>query len=368
MAAKQLNILHIDTEKYWRGGQQQVFYLHNSLIKKGIQSLLVCNESSELKTKCIEDNLPYFEQKMRNEIDIISAYKIAQLCKKEKINIIHAHSAHALSIGLLTKFFYSAAILIGVRRVDFPIKKNFFSQRKYNSSKIDKIVCISDFIKKVMVDDGIDEGKLFTIRSGTDIHKFDDIKPEPGFKGAIGIKSGQFIVGTVAAFAGHKDYPNLLKAFEIVKSHKGNINLCMIGDGPLFSEMKKLVKKMNIESDVIFTGFREDIGKFLKSFDIFVLASKKEGLGTSIIDALSVGLPIISTNTGGIPELISNNINGILVEPQNPDQLAEAILELYGDAEKRKFLSDGAIKSAGKFSINNTIQNNINLYQELLKK
>jgi len=366
MAAKKLNILHLDTEKYWRGGQQQVFYLHKLLVKKSIKSILVCNKSSELKKKCINEKLPYYEVNMRAEIDILSAYQIYKLCKKEKITIIHAHSAHALSIGLLIKLFSSSLILVGVRRVDFQIKKNLLSQIKYNSKKINKIVCISDFIKKVMIEDGIKEENLVTIRSGADIHKFDDVFPDNNLKDTLGISSNQIVLGTVAAFAGHKDYPNLLNAFRLVKDKIANVKLCVVGDGQLKPEMEQLAQDLQVDDHVIFTGFRENVGRYLKTFDIFVLASKKEGLGTSIIDALSVGLPVIATRTGGIIEVIENDVNGILVEPKNSDLLAETIIELIEDKEKRNRLSCEAIASAQNFSIENNVEKNISLYRDMM--
>jgi L-malate glycosyltransferase len=366
MATEELNILHIDTEIYWRGGQQQVFYLHKTLVEKGFNSHLVCNKSSELKNKCVNDSLPYFEQKMRGEIDVLAAYKISRFCRKEKIDIIQAHSAHALGIALLTKYFYTSPKLIGVRRVDFPINKNFLSQLKYNSCKIDKIVCISDFIKKVLIADGIKVEKLVTIRSGTDINKYDHIIPESNFKEAIGISSNQFILGTVAAFSGHKDYPNLLNAFSNVRSKITNIKLCLVGDGPLKQNAKDLAKHLEIDKDIIFTGFVNNVGEYLKTFDIFVLASKKEGLGTSLIDALSVGLPIIATNTGGIPELITNEKNGILVEARNHNKLADAIVSLVNDSQKRDKLSVVAKQSSKDFSIEETVKQNIEEYNNLL--
>jgi len=367
MGSKELNILHIDTEKYWRGGQQQVVYLHSGLVNRGINSILVCNNSSELKNKCVAEKLAFVEIKMLGELDFIAAYTISKLCKEKKITIIHAHSAHALSIGLLVKFFFPSVVLIGVRRVDFPIKKNFFSRGKYRSKKINKIVCISDFIKSVLLSDGIDKEKLITIRSGVDIRKFDYVIPESNFRKDLDIMPDNILLGTVAAFAGHKDYPNLLQAFKIVRNEINNVKLCIVGDGPLKKEVKELADKLGIRDDIIFTGFREDVGKFLKSFDLFILASKKEGLGTSIIDALSVGLPIIATNTGGIPELINNGQNGLLVESKNSNSMAKAIISLIKNTEKRKLLGQNAFASAEKFSIENTIINNISMYKMMLE-
>jgi len=303
---------------------------------------------------------------MLGEIDLLSAFKIALECKKKNVNIIHAHSAHALSIGILIKVFYPSVFLIGVRRVDFPIHKNFFSRLKYNSKKVNKIICISEFIKGVLIDDDIKKEKLLTIRSGVEISRFNNIIPKPDFKESLGIKSGEFLVGTIAAFAGHKDYPNLLKAFELVLKQKNNVKLCMVGDGPLKGDMEQLAVKLGIDKNIIMTGFRSDVGNFLKSFDLFVLASKKEGLGTSIIDALSVGLPVIATNTGGIPELIKDGINGKLVEAKNHVQLANTIIQLIDDSSLRNSIGNRAKQSAAQFSIDSTIENNIKLYMKMI--
>ena len=363
---KQINILHLDTEKTWRGGQQQVFYLHKGLISEGIKSILVSNTGSEILDRCKEESLPHYTISMFGELDIFAAFKLSRLCKKENINILQAHSAHALSIGIFTKLFSPSLILIGVRRVDFSIGKSIFNKLKYNNGKVDKLICISDYIKKVLLKDGIPEEKLVTVRSGVDINKFDDIKPPENFRNNLGIKKDEYLIGTVAAFAGHKDYPNLLKAFSILRKRNPNIKLCIVGDGSLKKQVYDLANELNIFENIIFTGYVNNVGNYLKSFDVFVLASKKEGLGTSIIDALAIGCPVVTTRTGGIPELIENEENGILVDPKNPNLLADALGDLLSNSEKRSRLSIAAKESAKKYSIEQTVNQNISVYKSLI--
>jgi len=366
MASNKLNILHIDTETSWRGGQQQVFYLHEALVNRDFNSVLACNISSELSKKCLLNKLPFIEVKMRGELDILASYKLVKYCKANKINIIQAHSAHALSIALFVKLFYSYVKLICVRRVDFHINKNLFSQLKYNNWRIDKLICISEFIKSVLIEDGIKEEKLYTIRSGTDIRKFSNVISDSELKDKLNIGSDDFVLGTVAAFAGHKDYPNLINAFKLIVEKRKKVKLCLVGEGPLKNNIEKFVHELDISENVIFCGFQKDVGQFLKLFDLFILASKKEGLGTSIIDALSVGLPIVAASSGGIPELITNNHNGILVEPKNPKELSDAVIKLMDDEEKRKALGKNALNTVEKFSIETTVNKNIELYSILI--
>lgn len=364
--AEELNIIHIDTEKYWRGGQQQAFYLHKGLIKRDIKSLLICNLNSELKNKCENSNLPFAEISMFGEADLIAAYKISKICRKNKFNILHAHSAHSLSIAIMVKYFCPNVKLIGVRRVDFSVNKNYLSKLKYNSKKIDKIICISEFIKTVLLKDGINSDKLVTVRSGVDINKFNKIKPSKDFREKLDVKSDEILLGSIAAFAGHKDIPNLLRAFKIVSEKLDNVKLCLVGDGKLKDEIKQLIDELYLVKKVILPGYQQNVGEYLKSFDIFVLSSKKEGLGTSIIDALAVGLPVVATRAGGIPELIENNTNGVLVDIKNSNLLAGAIIELASDKNKMTELGNNAKQSAKKFSIDETINKNINEYKKLI--
>ena len=360
-----MKILHIDSEKYWRGGQQQVFYLHEGLVKRGINSLLVCDKDSELKKRCMEKNLPYHEINILGELDFLSAIKISRICKSNNIDIIQAHSAHSQTIAIFVKFLVSKLKLIAVRRVDFHINKNMLSKLKYGTKKIDRIVCISEFIKKVLLEDGVNKNKLITIRSGTNVNKFDDVNVDKIFQNSLKQNPNTILIGTIAAFAGHKDFPNLLKAFKLIKEKMPNTKLCIVGDGPLKYDIENLAKELSIYDDIIFAGFQSEIGKYLKTFDIFVLASKKEGLGTSIIDAMSVGLPIVATNTGGIPELIKSYHNGILVEPKDPDQLSSAVIEAISNNELRLKISENAKKDSANFSIEKNIDKYIELYNEL---
>jgi len=362
-----IKILHIDTEMGWRGGQQQAVYLFEGLIRRGFETVFVCRPDSELSGYFKNKELPHIEIPMRNELDMFSACRIASYARKNGFNILHLHSAHAHTIGLLVKLFYRKLKLIGVRRVDFKIKKNIFSRFKYNSSLINMIVCISSEIKKIMLECGVNEDKLTVIHSGVDINKFDNIETDTLLREKYGIAKDSIIIGTVAALVGHKDYPNLIKAAAIVTDKAKQAVFIAVGEGKNENEIKQIHSNLKLGNKFIFAGYQKEVGKYLKAFDIFVLASKKEGLGTSVLDAQSIGLPVIAAKAGGIPEMIENGVNGILVDKQNHEELANAILELVHDPEKRNLIGKNGKETVSKFSIENTVEKNINLYKELLE-
>lgn len=362
-----INVLHIDSERGWRGGQQQAAYLLEGLLEKGFKTALICQPDSEFEKYCINNELPYFSVKMRGEIDFLAAKRIAAICRKEKYNILHLHSAHAVSTGLWVKFFYKKLKLIGVRRVIAPIKKNPFSKFKYLSRMIEKHVCISESIKQVMINDGVPSDRLVTIHSGINLKKFNGIRPDADFKKQLGIPSDHIVVGTVAALSKDKDYPNLLRAAKTIIESTVNVTFCAVGTGPDEKEIHRLAEELNLGSRFIFTGYRKDVGNFLNTFDIFVLASYLEGLGTSLLDAQACGLPLIGCNVGGIPEVISHNESGLLVSSKDHWALAEAIRQLILNKSEREKFGFAGKENVKKFTIENTINKNIRLYNQILE-
>lgn len=365
MANESLGVLHIETIKEWRGGQQQIAYLFDAMLDNGYRTSLVCQPGSKLEWYAKKRHQPFFSLAMSGEFDLRAAYKIAAYARKNRFNILHAHSAHALSIGILTKYFYRKPILIGSRRVIPSVRKPLIGPFKYKHPFINKITCISEFVRQTLINDGLDPEKLTTIYSGIDTRKFDHVKPARHFKAELGIPKNQLLVGTIAALSGDKDYPNLLEAAKQVIARHDNVTFCAVGEGPDREKIHRLHKELGLNRRFIFTGFREDVGALLKIFDIFVLASKKEGMGTSILDAQSVGLPVVATRAGGIPEIVRDGKNGLLVEAQNPGALADAIALLISDEKRRYQYGEIARESVKQFDVSNTVSKTVALYRQL---
>ncbi len=362
MDRNKIRVLHIDSEKGWRGGQQQAAYLHGHLHAMGYVSAMAAKPGSAMERHCRDKSLPFFPVSMHGELDIRAGMAIARLCREQGFSILHLHSAHALATGLWAKLFFRSLKLIAVRRVDFHIKKNMFSRFKYTTSLLDKIVCISHGIRDVLLSDGIGDEKLVTIHSGVDISKFQNVNVPDHFRNDIGVSKGHRIVGTVAALAGHKDYPNLLHAAKKILDTRDNITFVAVGDGPDEASIHALAEELGLGPRFIFTGFRTDVGCFLKIFDVFVLASYLEGLGTSILDAQALGLPVVACRTGGIPEVVFHNENGLLVPPRDSEALADAITTLLDHPEMCEKMGEKARETVQAFSIERTVQNNIELY------
>lgn len=368
MGNRSLRVLHIDTEFGWRGGQQQVAYLVAGLQRRGHGGGVVCQPDSDLEKYCRDRGWPCYPVRTHGELDFLAGRRVARICREGGFDILHLHAAHALALGIWAKLFKAPGKMVATRRVDFHIRHNRLSRFKYSNPFLDRIICVSDQIRRILMDDGIPGHLLETIHSGVDLHRFDGISPPKGLREQLGIPDGHILVGTMAAMADHKDYPNLLQAADMVCRKNASISFCAVGSGPEEDRLHALASELGLGKRFVFTGFRKDVGPFLKSYDIFVHPSYLEGLGTAILDAQAVGLPVIATRTGGIPEIVSHGENGILVPPRDPRALADAICDLAANPELRRRLGESARASVEQFSIERTVEKNLAMYAALLAR
>ena len=166
----------------------------------------------------------------------------------------------------------------------------------------------------------------------------------------------------IARFSPVKNHKLLIDAFEIVCRERNDVQLFLVGDGQEYENIKRYVIEKNIERNVIFTGYRDDVLELLAQADIFVICSLSETLGVSAIEAMATGLPVIVTRVGGLPELV--NDNGILVDTNNISQLADAMLLLAKEDEKRKQMGEKSLKKVETFDISDIILQYEHLYDE----
>ncbi len=142
-----MKILHIDTGKEWRGGgQRQALFLHEGLLESGINSILICNQAGQLCKKDVQNIYPLA---FKGEADLHFLSELKNIIKHEKPDIVHTHDAHSLTPPALFASVTTGGFkLINTRRVDFSINKGFVSRKKYNNAKVNRVVAISNAIKK----------------------------------------------------------------------------------------------------------------------------------------------------------------------------------------------------------------------------
>ncbi|MBN2200904.1 glycosyltransferase, partial [bacterium] len=241
-------VLHVDETPGWRGGQQQVWSLLTGLAGRGLPSVLACRSGSELERRCKAAGIERLVLPLAGEFDALSAFRTARFCRGRGVDILQAHTSHGLSVCLWARMFRPSLRIVAVRRVDFHVGANVWSRMKYRARALDRIVCISEGIRSVLLSDGVDGRKLEVIRSGIDIRRFDGMRPDAGLRAEIGVPDGGVLIGTVASMAGHKDYPNLLAAARIVLDRTDRAVFCAVGDGPEEKSVRRLAADLGLGS------------------------------------------------------------------------------------------------------------------------
>jgi len=278
------------------------------------------------------------------------------------------HDAHSLAVGSAAASVAKVPLKVISQRIDFPPKKNYLSRKKYTKN-IDLIIAISQGEKKILVKGGINTRKIKVIPDGIDYSPFEEATSIDYLRKELSFEPEDFLVGIVAHLADHKGHEYLIEATRILKQKAPRIKMIIVGEGPLQMKLSKKVKEIRVEDMVFFLGFREDIPQILSSLDIFVLSSKIEGMGTSIMDAMASSLPVVATRVGGIPKVVVDGETGLLVPPKNPEALAEAILRIYNNRELAERLGQkGHEVVHAKFSAEAMAAKIIKEYDRLAKK
>jgi glycosyltransferase involved in cell wall biosynthesis len=182
----------------------------------------------------------------------------------------------------------------------------------------------------------------------------------------LGIDPDALVVGTVANLRAQKAYPDLLVAALEVVERLPHVRFVAVGQGPLHAEVHALHARLGLGDRLLLLGHRPDAVRVMAACDVFVLASLYEGLGVAVMEALALGLPVVATAVGGVPEVVQHGREGLLVPPGRPHTLASALMSLLTDAERRRRMSEAAARRGGELSIDSAVRRTQAVYHELV--
>ena len=366
--------LHVDTARTWRGGQNQVLLTVNGLRAIGQRAALVAHPDGELR-KRVEEGLELIPIAPKTEMDLTAGWRFARLLKKLAPDVIHAHDPHgvamaslALSLGASssTKSGSTARVpaLVASRRVDFHLKGNSFSRWKYR--QVDCFIAASEAIRQMLVADGVPADRTVTVHEGIDV---DHVLAAPpvNVHEAFWLPHHAPVVGNVAALVPHKGQRYLIDAAHLVVQQIPDARFIILGEGELREHLEHQVKEHHLEKHVLLPGFRTDVLGCIKGFDLFVMSSVTEGLGTSLLDAMACARPIVATRAGGIPEIVEDEVNGVLVPPRDAHALADSIIRLLKDEGTRQRMGDaGLARVRERFTVDRMVAETAGVYERVV--
>jgi L-malate glycosyltransferase len=333
-------VVHVASGREWRGGQRQVWLLTRELQSRGIDQVVVTTRGSELERRLVESGVRVRLPRWRAGLDPRALWPILQESRARN-TILHAHDAHALTLAGFCSLL-TGTPLVATRRVDFHLRRRGFWTRA------DRLIAISQAVANVLVSDGILPERISVVRSGISL---DGTRQTTrlGIRERLGLSRETRIAANVAALEPHKDHANLIQAAELLASRFVDLHWVVAGEGRLRPRLESQIKSLRLTGRVHLIGHIDMPERLIADADLFVMSSQEEGLGTSVLEAMVLGIPIASTSAGGLPELLGNGA-GLVVSPRDPAALAHAIGQILDDAELARRLSARGQEEVLRFS------------------
>ena len=333
-------VVHVASGREWRGGQRQVWLLARELARAGkVEQVVVTGARSELAARLAEDGVRVRAVPWSAGLD--PRVLPGVLGELRGASLVHAHDAHAVTLGGLAAGL-TGRPLVATRRVDFHLRRPGFWARA------ERVIAISRAVADVLVADGIAPARIAVVHSGVPL---DDLRRTPrlGVRDRLGLAPGTTVAANVAALVGHKDHATLLRTAARLAGRFPSLHWVVAGEGPERAPLERLRAELGLDGRVHLLGHIPEPVRLVADADLFVMSSREEGLGTAVLDAMALGIPVASTTAGGLPEMLEDGA-GVLAPPRDPDALAHAVARLLEEPGLARSVSQRASAAVTRFT------------------
>jgi L-malate glycosyltransferase len=288
------------------------------------------------------------------EWDLRWALRLRRLVRERRYDVVHIHSPYVAGIARLALKTMPASVRPTIVYTEhLPWWGYVRSTRLLNRLTYrldDANLAVSRTVIESIVP-GLRDQVQLVVQGIFPERVRDQLRHRDQVRADLHIGSDEVVVGTVAHFRTQKGYPVLLEAARSVLDEGLPVRFVAVGRGPQEGELRAIHARLELGDRFVFTGFREDATRVMSAFDVFALASHNEGLPLALMEALALGIPVVATAVGGIPEGVTDGVEGLLVPPSRPDRLAHAIATLVRDSGLRARISDAAAERGRAFDI-----------------
>lgn len=369
-----MHILHLISSRGFYGAENVVLNLGKALkIDHHIPYVACLNglgkSAPEIYSRAQKEGMRSEIITCRHKFDFKALSTLNRLIKEERIDIIHSHGYKSNLYGLIASKLSGVPIMATLHGWTGEDKKIRLYEKldKWIIKKIDHLVSVSPSMSKELEKIGISNGEVTFIPNAIDTDRFNSLNAKDNVCQELGIPENSVVIGTVGRLNYEKGHIYLIRAIKDICYQMPKVKLLIVGDGHLKENLKKEAQDLGIGKNVLFTGARKDIVSVYKSMDIVVLPSLTEGSPLVLLEAMSMGLPVIATRVGGIPSVVEKGV-GILVSPASDEELKKAILFLLKDSSLRNTMGERARqKIVSQYSIDTFYKKYTDLYSLIIK-
>ena len=332
-----LRVLQIATGfENWGGTELHILNLSDQLQQRGYDVTIACRPGKWVESRAKQMGLATVPIRVLKQQDWQDFGALRNLLREKQIDVMHVHWSTDVVVPGFAAVMEHVPVRILSRHMPYPFK-NRLGTYLYSQFLFTHLVTVSDSVRKTLLKCGVPPGRVDVIHHGTDVIKFiQTTQSAQEARKALGIPADSVTVGIVGRIAPEKGHKVLMEAASIL-GDRYPISYVIIGDGPDGDLIRETAKSLNIEKNVFFAGFRDDVNNAILAMDIVTVPSTwNEPCSAVVQQAMALSKPVVGTLAGGTPEMIVEGETGLLVPPSDAPALAEALGKLAGDAFMRK--------------------------------
>ncbi|HEV8358125.1 MAG TPA: glycosyltransferase [Gemmatimonadales bacterium] len=337
-------VVHLASGREWRGGQNQVLLLARTLAGcGGVDQVVVTGRGTPLARRLGDAGVPVRGVSWRAGLSPAALLGTLREAARGP-SLLHAHDAHAAALAALAGAL-SGSPWVATRRAAFPLR------RPWLWSRAARIIAVSDAVRRALLADGLAPERIVRVYSGIDLDAIRSARPEGGgIRRKLDLAEEVPLAVAVGALGPDKDHATLLAAAAALRARHPELHWAIAGEGPLRAELEARIRWLGLGDRVRLLGHLDQPLPLIAAANVFVMSSREEGLGTSVLDAMALDVPVAATRAGGIPEMLERGA-GLLSPPGDGVALADSIAELLEDRSRRECVVAAARARVSEFSV-----------------
>ena len=315
----------------------------------------------------------------RRKFDVAALKQLLRILREKQIDIFHAHCYKSDLYGLILRRFHRMKLMTTAHGPlatfqFFWASRNWRVRYLYDQFDLrilryfEVVIMVSDSMRRIIGRHGVDPRRLIWIRNAIDGRYFRRTGTrDANFRKKLGIPPDAILVGAVGRLNGEKDYPNFLEAARLLLEKRSDVYFMIVGKGELEGELRRLAETSGVASRVKFLGHSHDVRALFEEMDVYVLSSTREGLPNTVLEAMAMEVPIVSTDVDGVREAVEDGRDAVLVPARDSQKLAEAIdTVLTNPALRASLVRNARTKVESEFSFARRTRTVEDIYRRLL--
>ena len=366
-------VLHVISGIDVGGAENHLLDLAGGLIDRGFDvTVAYLKGDGEFEQEFRDVGCTVVNIGIRHDIDPLGLARLVRYIASNEHDIVHGHLFHGNVYGTVAATLGGVPYVVASKHNDPP----FWRQQPYRTiheltiQRADRVCPISDHVHRyILTQTGVNPDDVQTIRYGLDPAPFDrvDDSDVAAVRSELGVADDSQLIGTVARLTQQKDLETLLRAFALVREHRSNVQLAVVGRGERRPQLEELSEQLSVDDSVTFAGFRSDVPVLMRAFDVFALTSRWEGFGVVLMEAMAAKTPVVASNVSAIPEVVADGETGFMAPSGDIEAFADRFNRLLDDGSLALALGEaGRRRLEREFSVERMVGEMEALYRDLL--